>query len=192
VAVAVLNGIAFAVFGIAHLPLLGRYLFVGATMLALLAAVGALGWTSLPPDHPGRRPRTAFGVAALAAIVVLFPLQQVDRLNKLKDDIAARDVVQADLHNVLRGPLHAFIHRCVKVRVLSHRPVPLVSYWADKRPETVVVSTHSPARSCTILPANERVAHLAILDPKEPETAPLPQPGRRSVTQGSWTVVLRR
>lgn len=189
-AVAVLNGLAYTAFAIARLPLLGRYLFVAASMLALLAGLGALGWTALPRDHPGRRPWTAVGVAALAAIVILFPLQQVDRLDLLQRDIAQRDVIQADLRDLVRGPYRAFIHRCPKVYVLSHRPVPLVAHWADRRPRDIVVSHRTTASACTIVPADKRVEKLAVLDPNEPATAPLPAIEGRVYKNASWALVV--
>jgi hypothetical protein len=189
VAIAALNGLAYAVFAVARLPLLGRYLFVAAAMFAVLAGAGAFGWTGLPPDHPARRAWTAVGIAALAAIVLFFPLQQVDRLDALKDDIAKRDTIQADLRKLARGPYRKAIHDCPKVHVLSHRPVPLIAYWADKRPEDIVVSNQSPAPGCTILPANKEVAELAILDPKEPATAPLPEVTGNAVRNRSWIFV---
>jgi hypothetical protein len=191
-AIAALNGLAYTAFAIARLPLLGRYLFVAAAMLALLAAVGALGWTALPEGRRERRPWMVAGLAMLAAIVVFFPLQQVDRLKVLKDDIAARDAVQADLRKLVRGRYHRFIDDCPKLYVLSHRPVPLIAYWAGKRPEDVVVSHARTAPPCSIVPASEKVAKLAILDPKEPSTAPLPDVRGRAVRAGSWTLVLGR
>src|SRR5436190_20272732 len=130
VAVAALNGLAYAAFAIARLPLLGRYLFVAAAMLATLAGLGALGWLQLPRDHPARRAWTGVGLAALAAIVLFFPLQQVDRLNVLKDDIAARDRIQADLHTLVERPVvERELRACARVYVLSHRPAPLSAYW---------------------------------------------------------------
>jgi hypothetical protein len=164
--IAVLNGLAYVAFAIAHLPLLGRYLFVGACMLAVFAGAGALGWLSLPPDHPGRRLWRPVGIAAIAAIALFFPLQQVDRLNLMKDDIAARDQIQADLKELVQRPdVKRELHACARVYVPSHRPVPLVALYAGLPPKRVVAATGS---RCLIVPANRRVAELAVLDPNEP------------------------
>ena len=73
--------------------------------------------------------------------------------------------------------------------MLSHRPVPLVAYWADKRPRQIVVSNTNPARPCTVLPANKQVEALAILDPNEPATAPLPSVPGHAVRNRSWVFV---
>src|SRR4051794_16320735 len=129
--IALLNGVAYTAFAIAHLPLLGRYLFVGASMLAVFAGAGVFGWQALPRGHAGRRLWRPVGIAALAAIVLFFPLQQVDRLNVMKGDIAARDRVQADLKELVQRPaVKRAIHACARVYVPSHRPVPLVALYA--------------------------------------------------------------
>ncbi|HEX4720122.1 MAG TPA: hypothetical protein VH300_16485 [Thermoleophilaceae bacterium] len=169
--IALLNGLAFVAFAIAGLPLLGRYLFVAAAMLALFAGAGALGWLSLPPGHPGRRIWTTVGIAALAAIVLFFPLQQIDRLDVLKDDIAARDQIQADLRDLVQRPdVEARLRACARVYVPTHRPVPLIALYADLTPTKVVAPT-GRATGCVVAPVNRRVAQLAVLDPNEPATA---------------------
>jgi hypothetical protein len=166
--IALLNGLAYVAFAIAHLPLLGRYLFVGACMLAVFAGAGAFGWLSLPPDHPGRRLWQPVGIAAIAAIALFFPLQQVDRLDLLKDDIAARDQIQADLKDLVQRPdVKRELHACAHIYVPSHRPVPLIALYADLPPARVV-ATKPRGSGCWIAPANDRVAQLAVLDPNEP------------------------
>jgi hypothetical protein len=170
-AIAALNGLAFTAFAIARLPLLGRYLFVAASMIALLAGLGALGWTALPRGHPGRRAWTATGAVALLAIAVFFPLQQVDRLDALKTDIAARDRIQADLRELVERPaVKQALRACPRIYVPSHRPVPLIALWADV-PAKRIVAPRGKAGGCVVVPATEEVARLAVLDPNEPGTA---------------------
>jgi hypothetical protein len=186
VAIAVLNGLAFTAFAIAGLPLLGRYLFVAASMLALLAALGALGWTALAREHPGRRAWTAVGTAALLAIIAFFPLQQVDRLDALKADIAARDRIQADLRELVRRPdVKTALHACPRVFVPTHRLVPLIALWADLRPQHIVTS-RGAAGGCVVFPATEQVAKLAVLDPNEPGASLGSYHGRVDVRNRSW------
>src|SRR5215212_4023059 len=132
--IALLNALAFTAFAIARLPLLGRYLFVAAAMLTVFAGAGALGWRTLPDGHPGRRIWKPVGIAALLAIAIFFPLQQVDRLDTLKDDIAARDRIQADLRELVQRPaVKKKLQACDGVLVASHRVVPLIELWADIR-----------------------------------------------------------
>jgi hypothetical protein len=168
---AILNGVAFTAFAIARLPLLGRYLFVAAAMLTVFAGAGALGWRALPPDHPARRIWKPVGLAALLAIAIFFPLQQVDRLDVLHDDIAARDRVQADLRELVqRADVKQALRACPRVYVLSHRPVPLIRLYADLAPGRVE-APRGQATGCAVIPGTDEAARLAVLDPNEPSTA---------------------
>ncbi|HEX4720236.1 MAG TPA: hypothetical protein VH300_17065 [Thermoleophilaceae bacterium] len=184
--IAVLNGIAYAAFAIARLPLLGRYLFVGASMLALFAGAGALGWLSLPADHPGRRLWKPVGIAALVAIVVFFPLQQVDRLDVTKKDIAARDRVQADLRELVqRADVEPALRACPRIYVLSHRPVPLIALYAGIAP-TRIDAVRRPPRRCAVIPRTAEAARLAVLDPNEPGAAFRGYSGPIKARNRSW------
>jgi hypothetical protein len=189
-AVAVLNGLAFTAFAIARLPLLGRYLFVAAAMLAVLAGLGALGWLRLARDHRARRPWSLVGLASLVAIVVFFPLQQLDRLDLLKDDIAKRDRIQADLRDLVEQPrAKSELARCPRLYVSSHRPVPLLAFWTDRRTNEIRAARR---RRCTIRPATEEVARLAILDPKEPASSRSAAPASGGIRNRSWVFTPRK
>jgi hypothetical protein len=186
-AIAILNGLAFAAFAIARLPLLGRYLFVAAAMLTVFAGAGAFGWRALPPGHPGRRLWRPVGIAALAAIVLFFPLQQVDRLDALKTDIAARDRIQADLKDLVERPsVKRELRACPRVYVQSHRLVPLIAFWADIRPGEII---SAKSRSCAVFAANQTVAKLAVLDPNEPGASTAVYRGPASARNRSWIFV---
>jgi len=186
--IAALNGVAYTAFAVARLPLLGRYLFVAACMLAVFAGAGLLGWLGLPRDNPGRRPWTALGLAALAVVIVFFPLQQVDRLNVMKHDIAARDRIQADLRDLVTTPrVRAAIHACALVYVPSHRPIPLVSLWAGVRTNRIATPpAGQPPNGCVLAPASAEVAHLAVLDPNEPATSAAAYAGPALARNRSW------
>jgi hypothetical protein len=169
--IAILNGIAYTAFAIAGLPLLGRYLFVAAAMLAVFAGAGAFGWQILPQRHPGRRLWRPVGIAALVAIAVFFPLQQVDRLEVMKSDIAARDRIQADLKELVRGPdVRPDLRACPRIYVPTHRLVPLIALYADLPPDRIAILKRGEL-GCAVFPASPRVAQLAVLDPNEPNTA---------------------
>jgi hypothetical protein len=182
-AVLVLNGVAFCVLALAGLSLLGRYLFLAGAMLAVFAALACLGWVELPPEHPARAAWRGFGLVALALIVVFFGLQQVDRLNSLRTDIRARASVQADLH-ALELP------RCRPVYVPNHRLVPLLAYWHDVRPKEILARIPVTSSGALVLPANERVQRLSILDPQEPVPLRLREPPgwRQVAADRSWRV----
>ena len=170
-AVVVLNGLAFCAFGLAGLSLLGRYLFLAGAMLALFTAVACLGWMELPVGAQGRSLWRVVGLVALAGLVVFFPAQQVHRLTALRTDIRNRDRVQSDLRKVAQTTAaKAVLRNCGPVFVPNHRPVPLLAYWADIRPQSI--ATRQPGAGdrggALVLPANAEVQKLSILDPHEP------------------------
>ena len=179
--IAVLNGVAFAVFGVAGLSLLGRYLFLAAAMLALFAAVAALGWTVLPPGAPYRRPWMAFGALLIVAFVALAPFQ-VGRLWDKRSDIAAREGVAADLHSLARDPaLARAVRACTPAYVPNHRPVPNLALWTDTRPRDIEAIGAGPAPAGVYVgPATPRAEELSVLDPRDPKPiggAPAPGAG---------------
>jgi hypothetical protein len=185
--IALLNGVAYFAFAVARLPLLGRYLFVGACMLAVFAGAGVFGWLSLPPDHPARRVWRPLGMAALLAIVVFFPLQQVDRLNNLKDDIANRARIQADLKQLVQRPaIKRSLHGCQGIVVPSHRLVPLIALYADVRPTHIVSGQPTATGGCVVWPATAQVAALAVLDPNEPGASLARYKGTVAARNRSW------
>jgi hypothetical protein len=169
-AIAALNALAFAAFALAGLSLLGRYLFLASVMLALFAAYACLRW----------RP---FGYALLAAIVVFFGVQQVDRLTSLRTDIRARAQVQSDLRALA-------LPACRPVYVVDHRLVPLLAYWHDLRPRTILAQEPLLGAGELVLPANARVQRLSILDPHEPVPRRLSAPTgwREADGNRSWIV----
>jgi hypothetical protein len=178
-ALGALNGLAFAAFAVAGLPLLGRYLFLAATMLALLAAVGALGWTALSREHPARGRWRAAGAAGLATLLVFAPVQ-AGRLAALRADIAARDEIQADLGALVRVPAaERALAACGSVFVPNHRPVPALAFWTGREPaEVVSAQLRRPTpEGLFVAPANERVRRLSILDPRDPKRLDAEVPG---------------
>jgi hypothetical protein len=191
-ALLVLNGLAFGVLAVAGLPLLGRYLFLAGAMLSLFAAVAVFGWTALGPERARvRGPWRIGGLVVLAAILVFLP-NQVDRLDTLHDDIAARQRVDSDLHKLVTSPEGRFaLEFCGTLYVPNHRPVPQLAYWTGERPSEIVSATRrrpGPG-GLFVAPANARVAKLSILDPRD-RTAPARRPrGYRELTRNrSWVL----
>jgi hypothetical protein len=180
-AIAVLNGVAFVVFGIAGLSLLGRYLFLASTMLALFAAVAALGWTALPKGWL-RRFWALAGVPILIALIALNVGMQSTRLWDLRTDIAKRDRVQADLHRLVEDPqVEPALRACNPLYVPNHRPVPDLALWLGKRPQDIPALPVGPSPDGGYVgPATEEAARLSVLDPRDPKPlgTEVPTPGR--------------
>ena len=176
---AVLNGIAFLVFGVAGLSLLGRYLFLAATMLALFAAVAALGWTALPRKTRFRKRWMAFGSLVLIGFVALSPWQ-AERLWDKRTDVAARDRVQADLHALTEeGAVARAIEVCTPAYVPNHRPVPELALWTDTRPKDIRALPIDPSPDGVYIgPATPESERLSVLDPRDPKPLDaVPAPG---------------
>ena len=164
----------------------------GAAVLVLLALAGLLrpeAWLYAGAYWLWLRAPLRLLPLALAAIVVFFPLQQVDRLNALKHDIANRARIQSDLHSLVEQPAaKTALARCPRVYVESHRPVPLLALWAGRHPADILVGRHA---TCAVLPASPEVAKLAILDSNEP-VAPgsIATPRARALARNrSWVLI---
>jgi hypothetical protein len=188
--VAVVNGLAFVVFAATGLPLLGRYLFTAAAMLAVFAGVAAFGWLAEARSEAQRAAWRAAGLVVVAAIVAFTPMQ-AGRLDDLRDDIAKRDEIQSDLLDLVHLPeAEAVLSRCRPLYVPNHRAVPELAYWTDTRPTAVISAQleRPTPRGSFITATTEEVKRLSILDPRDPKRfdAEVP-PGYRLVARNrSW------
>jgi hypothetical protein len=159
-------------------------------MLSVFAAVGVLGWMALEADDPRRRPWLAGGLVLIAAIVAFAP-SQAGRLSDLRADIADRDRVAADLHDLVEEPAaEAALERCGTLFVPNHRPVPNLAYWTGRRPADIVVPEGRPAPDgLFVAPANPDAARLSVLDPRDPSAPATPPPAYRPVERNrSWVM----
>lgn len=199
IALAALNGLAFAAFAVAGLPLLGRYLFPTAAMLALFGALAALGWTRRDLAAGRRRRWQALGATVLLALLAFAPTQAA-RLGELRADLRARAAVQSDLRSLASGPAAASVlARCPRIYAPTHRPIPLLAYWAGRSPTDLASArVERPERRSALLVARSaRVERLALVDPRDPEFGqPVPdlraharRLGMRAVAANrSWTL----
>ncbi len=191
-AVAVANGVSFVAFAVAGLSLLTRYAFLAAAMLALFAALAAVGWTALERTHAARRRWLLGGLGVIAGLIAFSPMQ-LDRLDFLRDDVAKRDRIQADLLELVRSPEGAdAFGGCAPIYVPNHRAVPSLAYWTDTRPaEIISAQLERPASDGLYLdPANAEVERLGVLDPKDPKRldAEVPSGYRLVARNRSWNL----
>jgi hypothetical protein len=184
---------AFCVLAAAGLPILGRYLLLPASILAIFCGAGAFGWLRLPREHPRRRLWAGFGALTLVALVAFIPAQ-VDRLDALHDALARQSQIQDDLADLVRIPPGAIRASCSPVAVPNHRPVPLLALWLDVRPDAIVPATRRrTARGTYVAPADAEVASDYILDPRDVDRriAPPPPGFARAASNDSWRVFRR-
>ena len=184
---------AFCVLAAAGLPILGRYLLLPASILAIFCGAGAFGWLGLPREHPRRRVWAWFGAVTLVALLAFIPAQ-AGRLDALHDALARQSQIQQDLEDLVRVPPGAIRPSCKPVAVPNHRPVPLLALWLDVRPEAIVPATRRrTVRGTYVAPADADVAADYILDPRDVDRriAP-PPPGFAPVARNdSWHVLAR-
>ena len=182
---------AFCVLAAAGLPILGRYLLLPATLLAIACGAGAFGWTQLAADHPWRRRWQVLGALVLVALAVFTP-RQVQRIDSLHTNIATQREIRDDLHSLAeRPPLKG---GCRPVAVPNHRPVPLLALWLEEPPREIVsAQLRRPDRGLFIDPARARVRRNFTLDRNDPGvlTATVPPGFRRAAENASWVVYER-
>jgi hypothetical protein len=179
---------AFCALAVAGLPILGRYLLLPATLLAVFAGAGAFGWLQLPREHPWRRRWSAAGAATLLAFAALAPAQ-ANRIQDLHRAMAIQRDILADLHDLTRTP--AFERGCRPVAVPNHRPVPHVALWTGIPPAAIVsAQLERPVRGLYIDPASRRVERNFTLDPKDPHrlAVTVPLGFRRVAANRSWVL----
>lgn len=194
-AILVLNGVAFLVLAVGGLSLLGRYLFLAGAMLSVFAAIAALGWTALDRDDPRRRTWMLGGAAILVAFAVFAPAQ-AGRLGDLRDDIADRDRVAADLHDLTKDIGSNRTEHCSPILVPNHRPVPNLAYWTGLGPQHILSAATEEGRESAgglfIGPATPEAARLSVLDPRD-RSAPAtpPKDFREADRNRSWVLYVR-
>jgi hypothetical protein len=161
----VLSLAAFCVLAAAGLPILGRYLLLPATILALFCGAGAFGWMNLPAQDARRRPWQALAVVTGVLLLAFVPAQ-VNRIGDLRDALAIQDGIQDDLAALVRDDVVR--PDCRPIAVPNHRPVPLLALWLDVRPQQIVsAAEETPARGTYVAPATAKVAKDYILDPRD-------------------------
>jgi len=182
---------AFCVLAAAGLPVLGRYLLLPATLLAMVAGAGALGWTELERGHPWRRRWQIVGVVVIVALLAFTP-RQVERIDALRGAIQTQRDIRDDLEALTHVP--PLRSDCRPVAVPNHRPVPLLALWLDRPPlEIVSAQLERPRRGVYVDPANERVERSYTLDPNDPKrlTAEVPEGFAPAARNRSWVVYER-
>ncbi len=192
VAAAVLALAAFALLACAGLAILPRYTMLAASILAIFAALGLLGWRLLQPGHPWRRAWQAFALVVAAMFVIWGP-NQYDLLHRVDVDLTNQGRIEGDLGELAESD--AFEPICGLISVPNHRAVPRLAFDLRIRPSRVVSISEQrqPRRGYFLDPADEFVVHNFILDPNDPARleTPVPRGFRRVARNESWVLYRR-
>jgi hypothetical protein len=149
----VLGSVSFVATGFSGLPLLVRYFLLPGVLFCLFAAVGALGWRTLPTSGDVRKRWSVAGAVAIAAFVVSVPweVRSIDRLVSRHDASVRRE---RDLQRIVAVPaVEAAVRRCprVETREFRARPELLYLYSERERPPTIVASKFLVVRDGLLL-----------------------------------------
>jgi hypothetical protein len=183
---------AFALLACGGLAILPRYTLLAASILAIFAAVGLLGWRLLEPGHPWRRRWQVVAAIVLAMFLVWSP-NQWDLDSRVDADLTDQARIEGDLTDLV--DVGAFEPLCGKVAVPNHRAVPRLAFGLNVKPTQIVSASEEevPKRGYFVAPANEEVIHNFILDPNDPTDPSFPVPDGFTKVAGneSWTVYSR-
>jgi hypothetical protein len=183
--------VAFCLLAIGGLPLVTRYVFVIAALLAVFAAAGALGWRTMPTGDARRR-RWQLVAAVVAVGLVAFIPSQAHRLDGTFDSLARQQRIQDDL--VALVDHHQIGLRCGPIGVPNHRPIPLLALRLKTSPSNIVsAQVRQLSRGTYVDPADAEVKRDYTLDPHDPHplVAAVPPGFVLSAENRSWRVYTR-
>lgn len=192
VAAAVLALGAFAILACGGLAVLPRYTMLAASVLAIFAAVGLLGWRLLKPGHPWRRIWQVFAAIVLAMFVLWAP-NQWDLDSRVDTDLTNQARIERDLSDLVDAG--AFDPLCGEIAVPNHRAVPRLAFGLDVEPTQVISASEEgiPERGYFVAPASPFVTRNFTLDPNDPTdfSMPVPPGFKRVAANDSWVVYRR-
>ncbi len=152
-AVLVAGCAGFLVLGVAHLPILDRYVLIPSVMLTLLAGATLAGWRLLPRGSALRRVWTVGAAIAAIACAASIP-STLNGISSVSAYARGRNVEQIDLRSVLnRSQAEVWLRRCGVIQVPTHVVVPELSLWIGLRPSQIVVTLPHSARRGLLLTA---------------------------------------
>jgi len=159
-----LGCLAFVAIGTAQLSLISRYLFIPATMVALMCAVAAFGWLSLDPDGASGRWRRWWMIGGSVVFVVVavgFGRQAADNLPGISRDAARTSRDDAALRLLLaQTPVQSALQRCGPLQTNDFRARPMVALLRGTHPfDYVLVHSRTAAHPPGIYLDNIRQPH---------------------------------
>ena len=160
------NAITFLLLALAGLPLVARYLFTACAMLALFAAAGVAGWTTLPPGA-GRRSWAAAGIACGLLLLASLP-SALRELRIERVELAEKDTVIDDLRALADVPAASVaLRRCDRLYVPTSRYFPIVRHasGAEYRAIASAQLERPSASGALVLPVTASAARVLAYRP---------------------------
>ena len=144
-AVLAVGMLGFLGLGLADVPLLIRYYYVPASMLALFCAVAGFGWLHFARGTRVRRVWIAGALVLAAAAVWSLPRER-ERLETVRSASITRRGLEASLRELVQSPAgRAALRACPQLYVPDGRTAALVAYWLDEAPEVPIGTSSPPA-----------------------------------------------
>jgi hypothetical protein len=167
----------FVVIGFAGLPLLIRYFFLTATVLALFVAAALLGWRELEPSRPARRWWAILALVVTLGLIASLPYE-VDRLRNQYDGANLAEARQNQMGRLLeRAPVKALLLRCQPLQMYAFRARPYLVFLRRHDPDIPILATKylRPRNGLLLVRPGERV----------------PPDFRPVAHDGAWTLLQR-
>ncbi len=143
-AVLAVGMLGFLALGVADVPLLIRYYYVPASMLALFCAVAGFGWLHFERGTLVRRVWIAGALVLAAAAVWSLPRER-ERLEAVRSATVTRRGLEASLRELVESPKgRAALHACPHLYLPDGRIAALVAYWLDDAPVAPIGPTAPP------------------------------------------------
>lgn len=157
VAAAMLIFFLLSTFG--GLPLIARYVLTPTVLLAVVYAVGCLGWLDLPAGSKERRLWQRIGLASLALSVLFIPFN-VNLIDGVRTKVTNSRTIQTDLKDVADSQVfQRYTQQCGRLTTYDHPEVPPLRYYMGTRPGSVR-DRHDfkhPIAELLLMPNDERV-----------------------------------
>jgi hypothetical protein len=132
-------------------PLVRRYFFFPAALLAAFAALAVLGWMTLDGDHPARR-RWQAGGLLLAVVLVAGVPGDVDRVTTNRTGLRADQRLQSRLEALGEtAPARAALRECRPVLMPAGGLIPTVALFSDTPPGAFTAGPARPTGGSVVL-----------------------------------------
>jgi hypothetical protein len=158
VAAAMLLFFLLSTFG--GLPLIARYVLTPTVLLAIVYAVGCLGWQQLPRGSSQRRLWQRIGLASLALSVLFIPFN-VDLMDGVRHKVTNSREIQTDLRDVADSPVvRDYYRRCGRISTFDHPEVPPLRYYLGGPPGSVMDEKDPahPLAQTLLMPVDDTVS----------------------------------